>query len=983
MAGFDPQRLAEVIVTDAVGPGRRGSGYRVTATSVLTAAHVVAGARAVTVRFNAEQPGEWSPSAVVGWCDADTDVAVLVIDAPGAGVEVPAAEYGRLGDVGEFIDAHTAGFPLWKLRHGRLDRDGGVFQLRDLHHGEARVAAVSNRRTGRLEVQVSPPRDNPDPRRSPWEGMSGAPLWAGERIIGVIAEHHRDEGPNWLTAIRIDRCFATEGEDRRRMTALLGLPGDPSDLPDVTTPPPTPVTVHNTLPADTAAFTGRGMELHDITAEVTTAAEAVRVVAIHAIDGMPGVGKTALAIHVGYRLAPRFPDRQLFVDLHAHTAGQQPTEPDAVLAGLLTADGVDPRYLPNGLEARAALWRNRMADKRVLLILDNAASSDQVAPLLPGSAGCLVLITSRRHLGDLPSAVVAVPLDTLLPDEAAQMFLRLAPRAAGEAAAVAELVGLCGHLPLAISLVASLFTKHRRWTMADLIKETKAKLLTIKTENRTVAAAFDLSYQYLPADRQRFFRLLGLHPGVDIDAYAAAALTGIPLNQASEHLDALYSDHLLDEPDYHRYRPHDLIGDYTRTLATTDSAKERDLAIGGVLNFYQHTAALADTHLAQHTRPAATRPASPPTAAPDLREPGQALAWIQAERANVLACINYAQSHGQHTLVVGLTASLASLLRSDGPWTQAIDLHTAAVAAARRCADRLGEANALHELGVVRYLTDDYPEAAQILQAAVGIFRDLGNRLGEANALNYLGGVRQLTGDYPGAAQVLEQALGIFRDLANRRGEANVLNYLSGVRWLTGDYPGAAQLLEQALGIFRDLGNRPGEANALHDLGIVRQETGDYPGAAQVLEQALGIYRDLGGRLGEANTLLYLGAVRQETGDYPGAAQLLEQALGIHRDLGNRLGEAEGLNHSGTLCLKSGDPRQALAHHQLALGLARAVHSPREEARALEGSGRCALAVGQAAAAVAEFRRALVIYQRIGAAESTRLAADLADLEAE
>jgi len=247
----------------------------------------------------------------------------------------------------------------------------------------------------------------------------------------------------------------------------------------------------------------------------------------------------------------------------------------------------------------------------------------------------------------------------------------------------------------------------------------------------------------------------------------------------------------------------------TEGIATTDSAKERDLAIGGVLNFYQHTAALADTHLAQHTRPAATRPASPPTAAPDLREPGQALAWIQAERANVLACINYAQSHGQHTLVVGLTASLASLLRSDGPWTQAIDLHTAAVAAARRCADRLGEANALHELGVVRYLTDDYPEAAQILQAALGIFRDLGNRLGEANALNYLGGVRQ-----------------------------------------------------------------------------------------------------------------------------------------------DR-------------------------------GLARAVHSPREEARALEGSGRCALAVGQAAAAVAEFRRALVIYQRIGAAESTRLAADLADLEAE
>ncbi len=236
--------------------------------------------------------------------------------------------------------------------------------------------------------------------------------------------------------------------------------------------PPSPATC--TLPADTATFTGRTKELHDMTAAVTGAAEAGRVVAIHAIDGMPGVGKTALAVHVGHLLADQFLDRQLFLNLHAHTAGQQPIKPEAALASLLTADGVDARYLPDGFDERATLWRDRMAHKQALLILDNAASSGQVAPLLPGSAGCLVLVTSRRYLGDLPSAV-PVPLDILPPDEAQQMFLRLAPRATAEPNKVAELVGLCGHLPLAISLLARLFSTRRSWTMDHLITETKTE----------------------------------------------------------------------------------------------------------------------------------------------------------------------------------------------------------------------------------------------------------------------------------------------------------------------------------------------------------------------------------------------------------------------------------------------------------------------------------------------------------------------------
>jgi transcriptional regulator with XRE-family HTH domain len=330
----------------------------------------------------------------------------------------------------------------------------------------------------------------------------------------------------------------------------------------------------NTLPADTATFTGRQEQVAEIAAAVAGAAQAGRVVAIHAIDGMPGVGKTTLAVHVGHLVADEFPDGQLFIDLHAHTPGQRPVEPADALASLLAAEEVDPRYVPADLEGRTAMWRASMAGKRVLLILDNAASSDQVAPLLPGAAGCLVLVTSRRYLGDLPGAPWSMPLDTLPPEDALAMFVTLAPRAEAEPGLVADIVDLCGYLPLAITLLAGLFARHRAWDMTYLIGQTKAKLLTVSTENRTVAAAFELSYQYLTAAQQRFFVHLGLHPGPDIDPYAAAALSGISYDDTIQILDELHADGLLAEPVPRRYRMNNLIHQYARSLAA-DFADEQ------------------------------------------------------------------------------------------------------------------------------------------------------------------------------------------------------------------------------------------------------------------------------------------------------------------------------------------------------------------------------------------------------------------------
>jgi len=778
-----------------------------------------------------------------------------------------------------------------------------------------------------------------------------------------------------------------------------------------------------TLPRDIASFTGRQQELQELVSAAAGAAESGGVVGIHAIGGMAGVGKTAFAVHAAYRLADLFPAGQIFLPLHGHTPGQQPVDPADALASLLLTIGVPAGQIPPGLEARMALWRDRVAEKQLLLVLDDAASSEQVRPLLPGVGGNLVLVTSRRHLPALEDAT-SVSLDTLLPGEAAALLIRLAGRAglSQDDLAVAEITRLCGYLPLAIGMLARQLHHHPAWTAVARAAELAAerdRLELMATENLSVAAAFDLSYADLVEDQQRLFRRLGLHPGGDIDGYAAAALDGTELAAARRSLEALYDQYLLAEPSEGRYRMHDLIREHARVLAAgVDPDHDRSQAVARLLDYYQHTVALAGALIAHQARP---RPAAAdvpvPFAAPALASQEQALAWARADRASLLACLDYATVTGQHTRVTALTAGLAGLLRRDGPWADAMTRHEAAIQAARHLGDRLGQANALSDLGAVRRLTGDYPAAGQAHQQALGIYRDLGDRLGQANALNDLGAVRHMTGDSsaaaqameealgiygdlgdrlgqanalrdlgavrsargdaPAAAQVLEQALGIYRGLGERFGQANALGRLGVVRWLTGDYPAAARAHEEALGIYRDLGDRLGQADALVYLAGVRLATGDHPDAGEALEQALGIYRDLGNRLGQANALSDLGAIRQVAGDYPGAAQALEEALRIYRDIGDGGGEAEALNKRGALHRVSGELVRAEKRHRQALELARAIASTWDEAHALAGLGRCALADGHATQAEALMRQALEVFQRIGAADAQELLAEL------
>jgi tetratricopeptide (TPR) repeat protein/transcriptional regulator with XRE-family HTH domain len=732
-----------------------------------------------------------------------------------------------------------------------------------------------------------------------------------------------------------------------------------------------------TLPGEIAAFTGRQAELALLLGEMGSLAAGGAVVGICAVDGMAGIGKTTFAVHAAHRLAPDFPDGQFFLPLHAHTPGQSPVAPSDALASLLLTAGLAPQQIPPGVEARAARWRGQVAGKKVLLLLDDAAGHDQVRPLLPGTAGSLVLVTSRRRLTALGNAAV-LSLDTLPAGEAAALLGRLAARPAlqAEAEAVGEITRLCGYLPLAIGMLGGQLRHHPAWTAAALAAElasARDRLALMRAENLSVGAAFGLSYEDLAPGAQRMFRRLGLVPGPSIDAYAAAALDGTTLDTARRHLDELYDQHLLSEPAHGRYQLHDLLREHARTLAAADNPAESEAATGRLLDYYLHTAMTADRHLASWSS-AARRPSPghPPAQSPGLSTVDQAAAWLEAERANLHAAADYAASHGRLEHAIAIPAAIGGFLAIRGYGDQSA-LYQTALAAARQAGDRLGEADALDGLGVLQVDVGDYPAAAASLAQAVALYGDAGDLPGQAHALAELAYLHVLTADYPAAAATARQALALARGAGDRSVEADALIHLGLVQQLTGDYPAAAASHQQALLLCRGLGNLEGQAEALNCLGVVQQETGDYPAAAASQQQALTLFSDLGYQAGLAGALNCLGVVQQETGDYPGAAASHEQALALFREFGDRLGQAEALNSLGELSSRTSATGQAREQHAQALAIARDLCAPLEQARALEGLGQAYLHDGNPGQAATHLQQALTIYQRIGAPAARRV----------
>ena len=784
--------------------------------------------------------------------------------------------------------------------------------------------------------------------------------------------------PTWpVTRAFVAACGGDVAEWHRRWREV----SESEHSPPAQQPAAAPIPRH--LPTDTRAFTGRNAELRRLLALADESADGssdgsafAGAVVITAIDGMAGIGKTALALRAGHLLADRFPDGQLFIDLHGYTPGLPARDPAEALAVLLRSLGMPPDGIPEGVDARAALYRARLAGARVLVLLDNAADEAQVRPLLPASDTCLVLVTSRRRLRGLHDAR-ALSLDVLSRADAVALLRQMLRLAGSESsvpideAALAELAQLCGYLPLTLRMAAA-FLRHRpSWTprhLVNVLAEDGATLEGSIDRDRDLATVFGLSYRTLGPSHQAIFRLLGLAPGPDIDAFAAAALLDAGPVEADRLLQDLVDNNLLTEPAPGRYQLHDLLRAHARALCARDPVEECDAAADRLLDFYQDTAIRADVLIARQTRgraPTLAQYAKPPPG-PNLTDPDRAKAWLRAERANLAACLQQAVERGLGARILALSRGLATLLRVDGPWPQAIVIHAAALAAAERLGDRHGQADALSDLATVRRLNDDFSGALRDQQAALDLYRSLEDRYGAANALSELATVQQMTGDYPDALRNQELALDQYRDLGDRLGQANALNEMGIVRLMTGDSPGSLRDLAMALELYRDLGDRLGQANAQVRLGNVRQLTGDFPEALRDLEAALSQYRDLGDRLGQAGALPRLGTVRQMTGDYPGALRDLEAALDLCRGLGDRFGEANTLVRLGALRRVMGDGPGAQRNQEDALRVCREIDSRRGQANALTELGIVRQTAGDFAGARRDLEEALELFRESG-----------------
>lgn len=539
-------------------------------------------------------------------------------------------------------------------------------------------------------------------------------------------------------------------------------------------------------------------------------------------------------------------------------------------------------------------------------------------------------------------------------------------------------------LPAASYQSDGLTKHHHAWTLTDLTADLASahdRLAALRAEDQSVAAAFDLSYADLAPGQQQFFRRLGLQPGADIDAYVAAALAEIAPVAAERLLEDLYAHHLIDEPVRGRYRFHDLIREHARALALVDEPAERSSPISRLLGYYLYTVRMADRHLARRTAVSPHAPAGNwPSHTPELSTRGQSVAWMEAERLNLQAAIDYAAFDNRTEYTIAIPVAMHGFLRINGHWGQALILNQAALAAARHEGDTLGEAAALANIGDMQYLTGDFPEATDNLNAALELFLSLRNKLGEANCLCTLGLVQRLTGDPIWATTSLTRALELYRTLGDLLGEGIALSELGHAQYLAGDYQVATASLNAALELLHSLGDQNGQGATLIYLSAVQQANGDYSSATKSLTRALALYRETGTPWGEANVLLALGDMYRLTSDPISATASLTRALQLYRDLGHRTGEAEALNSMGELSLASSLLAVAHARHTQALAIARDIAARLQEARALEGLGRCHIQDGRVNEGAALLRQALVIYGSVSLLHTQRIEITLRDI---
>ncbi|MFI6316906.1 ATP-binding protein [Nonomuraea sp. NPDC050556] len=685
-------------------------------------------------------------------------------------------------------------------------------------------------------------------------------------------------------------------------------------------PPPAVPAVpagRNDLPYDVSDFTGRADEL----AALLEAARTHRMVAI---DGMAGVGKTALAVRAAHRLAADYPDGQHYVDLHGFTPGREPVEPTEALRVLLSALGVAPARIPETMPERAALWRAELARRRAVIVLDNAVDADQVRPLLPGAGTSIAVVTSRRRMVELDT-VRPITLDVLPAAEAAELFVTASggARSPGDSEAAAEVLRLCGYLPLAIQVAAARLRHRPAWTVAALAER-------LRSGDLDVSNVLAMSLRQLDAAQRRMFRLLGLVPGEGVDALAAAALADIPLGNARSLLEDLVDAHLLQESAAGRYRMHDLL----RQVAVAEASPDRTPAIARLLDYYLSGLLAADATMSHEAAGAPITVAHPPAALPAFGGHDGALAWLDAEVPDIAMAFDLAVELGLDTATAGLAQVMGVYFSRRGGmerWGHVLD---AAISAAQRLGDRRATAWLTYRRGIARQFSGRAVEASADYRAARRLMAEAGDDVGEVMALQRLAERQMDDGSFADAIDLLRQAAELLP--AGTFTQSHVVTHARIGHALAelGRFAAAREAATEAVRIARDVGDLHLETMGLRVLGAAALGEGDAAGAMELFHTALASTRATGHRIAEALSLTDVAEAARAQGRIVEALDHHAQALRIIDETGERLRAAPILIPYGETCLAAGDRGEAARHLRQAFDLTAALGLGHLQARA-------------------------------------------------
>ncbi|WP_405779791.1 BTAD domain-containing putative transcriptional regulator [Streptomyces sp. NBC_00859] len=666
------------------------------------------------------------------------------------------------------------------------------------------------------------------------------------------------------------------------------------------------------LPATVPDFTGRDAFVRELGDRLVTAETSV--MAVSALAGIGGVGKTTLAVHVAHAARPHFPDGQLYVDLQG--AGARAAEPEAVLGAFLRALGTADSAIPESLDERAALYRTALDGRRVLVLLDNARDAAQIRPLLPGTAGSAALVTSRARLVDLAGAHL-VDLDVMSPEEALQLFTKIvgAERVRNERQASLDVVAACGFLPLAIRIAASRLSARRTWTVSVLaakLADERRRLDELQAGDLAVKATFELGYGQLEPQQARAFRLLGLAEGPDLSLAAAAAVLDLPVREAEDLLESLVDTSLLESAAPGRYRYHDLVRLYARSCAERDEQPSggQESALSRLLDFYLATAARGyaierpGDRLVDHLEPTTYEGLT-------FTDRHDAQDWLYAEAMPLLACVRQSATAGTLRRAVDLLWAALDLAESGAnskEYNYAAGLLREAARAAR---DEHAEGRAAIALTYVHHVAGRFDLAGQDAEEAERLAVRTGDLLSACWAANLLGILEFYRGhiDAVKTQTHLTRAVEGFRDCQDMAGEASALCNLSRLHLVTGDVSEAVALSQQGTDMYDRMGHALKGANGRYALGLALTQSGQLAAAADRLQEALEVFRDSRQRLWEGMALFRLAEVDMAAGRCAQAAAGAEMALTALRGIGGEwrrgnvltlLGRAlDGIGQSG------------------------------------------------------------------------------------